>query len=141
MEGSTSMIPKSNPRYITEQLRRLRKESKMGQFDFAELTGYDRGVLALYETGKRTPNLKVVADLADALGYNLTLDKHRKRRKVRPNKYFNGMLDDPEIALYYMELGYRGSADGLSLGEVFRRCPTVNRVKTPPKDASDCGEG
>lgn len=126
------MTIKSSPKGIAEQLKKLRQSSKINQHDFAELTGYHRTTIALYETGKRTPNLKVVTDLADALGHEIVVAKRRRRRKHRPNTYFNGASDDPEAALYYMELGYRGCADGLSLGEVFRKCPTIKRGKSPP---------
>lgn len=125
------MTVRSSPKYITQQLRKLRLKNKIAQFDFAELTGYDRSLISHYERGKRTPNLKVVTDFADALGHEIVVMRRRSRRN-RPTNFFNGVQDDPEIALYYMELGYRGCTDGLSLGEVFRRCPTIKRAKSPP---------
>jgi len=65
--------PSTNSKELVEQLRRLRKESGHNQHTFAEMTGYCRTQIALYETGKRTPNLIVATDFAEALGYELVL--------------------------------------------------------------------
>lgn len=99
---------------IVQQLRRLRVESKICQFDFAELTGYNRTQIALYETGKRTPNLATASDFADALGHQLVVVS----RAVPTLK----TADPADFILHCIELGFRGACQSKTLGEIVREC-------------------
>lgn len=63
----------SNSKEIIEQLRCLRKESGINRHAFADLTGYNPTQIYRYETGKRTPKLDTIFDMANALGYEIVL--------------------------------------------------------------------
>jgi transcriptional regulator with XRE-family HTH domain len=135
---------------IVDELRRLRVESKIPQFDFAEITGYDRSSIALLETGARpNPKLGMIADLAHALDHKLVIvemtaqEKERQRSTRRRNKVRKNLYrqQNPEfiekLILHYLELGYRGKEADKTLGQVVRESrpkikgtPIMNTPKT-----------
>jgi transcriptional regulator with XRE-family HTH domain len=52
-------------------LRRLRKERKITQEDFATDSGFDRGYISGVERGVRNPSVMVLAKVADALDVDI----------------------------------------------------------------------
>ena len=66
----------TQPKDIIQELRRARVNQGMAQFDLAEASGYNRSVLAKYETSHSYPaHLQKLCNWAEALGYDLTLVK------------------------------------------------------------------
>lgn len=49
-------------------LRRRRLDAGLSQEELAELAGFDRVAVSLWENGHRCPSLRSVVDLADAFG-------------------------------------------------------------------------
>lgn len=56
---------------IGTKIKTLRKSRKMTQEDFAELLGVSRSTLSCYEVGQRTPNMKILQDIAHICGVGL----------------------------------------------------------------------
>lgn len=56
---------------IGKKLRHLRYSKDMTQAEFAEKVGIKRGTISNYEIGKRSPRLKELQKMADALGVGL----------------------------------------------------------------------
>lgn len=65
----------TQPKDFIEELRRARVNQGIAQFDLAEASGYDRGTIAKYETGRGTPSLRMLCNWAEALGHDLVLVK------------------------------------------------------------------
>ena len=55
-----------------ENLKKLRKEKKLTQFDLQIKTGIDQASLSKFETGERIPTIKNLCILADF--FNTSLD-------------------------------------------------------------------
>lgn len=58
---------------IVDELRRARVQSGVGQFDFAETLGYNRGTIAKYETGRGVPSLQMACNWAEAVGLEIVV--------------------------------------------------------------------
>lgn len=56
---------------IGKKLRHLRFSKDMTQAEFAEKVGIKRGTISNYEIGKRSPRLKELQKMANALGVGL----------------------------------------------------------------------
>lgn len=56
---------------IGTKIKTLRKSRKMTQEDFAEQIGVSRSTLSCYEVGQRTPNMKILQDIAHLCGVGL----------------------------------------------------------------------
>lgn len=56
---------------IGAKIKTLRKSRKMTQEDFAEQIGVSRSTLSCYEVGQRTPNMKILQDIAQLCGVGL----------------------------------------------------------------------
>ena len=54
-------------------LRKLRKEHKLNQTQFAEMVGLKRSTYAYYELGRTTPDISILVRIAKA--YGITLDE------------------------------------------------------------------
>jgi transcriptional regulator with XRE-family HTH domain len=63
----------TQPKDIIEELRRARGNQGIAQFDLAEVSGYDRGTIAKYETGRGTPSLRMACNWAEALGLEIVV--------------------------------------------------------------------
>ena len=53
---------------FSDKLKKLRMESGMTQVQFASEFGISSGTIAMWETGKRMPDLNMVAKIADYFG-------------------------------------------------------------------------
>lgn len=72
MEG----LQVTQPGDLIDQLRRIRVNSGVAQFDLAETAGYNRSTIARYEAGGYvTEPLHMLCNWAEALGYDLALVK------------------------------------------------------------------
>jgi transcriptional regulator with XRE-family HTH domain len=89
---------------------KIRKENKVNLEQLADLAGLHRTTIGLLERGERTPSLQVAAQIADALGYQLSdmikdaeliitgtvpeeeIGKKIERRKVEPSHLRNGKI-------------------------------------------------
>ncbi len=68
----------TQPRDIIEELRRIRVNGRIAQFDLSETSGYNRTTIANYETGRRVPQqLQMLCNWAEALGHDLVLMPRR----------------------------------------------------------------
>ena len=66
----------TQPKDIIEELRRIRVNSGLAQFDLSEVSGYNRTTIANYESGNRIPGqLQLLCNWAEALGHDLVLVK------------------------------------------------------------------
>jgi transcriptional regulator with XRE-family HTH domain len=65
----------TQPKDIIDELRRSRVSQGIAQFDLAEVSGYNRGTIAKYETGRGTPSLHMACNWAESLGCKLVLVK------------------------------------------------------------------
>lgn len=63
----------SSSKAITRELFKIRVGNRIAQVDLAEAAGYSPSTLSKLELGKRTPNIQLVCDWANALGYELVL--------------------------------------------------------------------
>ena len=60
---------------LIEKLIELRKEQNVSQLQLANLTGVKQQAISRFEKKENSPSLKFYANLANALGYELTLVK------------------------------------------------------------------
>lgn len=56
---------------LGKQIKALRKNKHLTQYDFAEKLNISRSTLSCYETGQRTPNIKTLQDIARICGVGL----------------------------------------------------------------------
>lgn len=87
---------------LGNRLSNLRKKTKFRQEDIAKKLGLGRTTYAMYEQGKREPDLEILTKLADifnvSLDYLLTGKDHMNENK-KENLFFFDMegLTDEEI--------------------------------------------
>ena len=63
---------------LSEQLKRIRKEQRLTLDQLSALSGVNRATISAYETQRYIPNIKTAAQLLDALGYELSIQRKRK---------------------------------------------------------------
>ena len=51
-------------------IKELRKERSMTQKELADVLGISKSTVSLYETGRRTPDLKMIMKICDVFGYS-----------------------------------------------------------------------
>lgn len=56
---------------IGKKIKTLRKSRKLTQEEFAEKLDISRSTLSCYETGQRTPNIKLLQEVAEICGVGL----------------------------------------------------------------------
>jgi len=60
---------------IEEQLRRRLQNSKVSRYRLSQISGLSESTLSYFLRGKRGVGMKVAEKLADAMGYQLNLQK------------------------------------------------------------------
>ncbi len=56
---------------FSEKLKELRKRKNLTQIQFAKAFGISSGTIAMWETGKRSPDIDTIADLATFFGVSV----------------------------------------------------------------------
>ena len=80
---------------FSKNLSRLRKHSKLTQYQLAEKLGFSRGQIANYEQGQREPDYETLWKIADF--FNVSVDELLGRDKKNPSDDFEAfMFDDKE---------------------------------------------
>lgn len=84
---------------LAENLKRIRKEASLTQFELAEKADTSEMTVKKIETGRQWPSEKTLAQIANALNidvYNLFLPEKisAKTEKEIRNKIFSNLLED-----------------------------------------------
>lgn len=56
-----------------EKLRKIRKERKLTQEKLAEITGFSKSTISMYESGKREPDFETLGKIAECLGVSQSI--------------------------------------------------------------------
>lgn len=72
-----SLGPNASPEQIGQEIRELRKARRLTIKDLAGRTGLSLGYLSEVERGLTSPNVKILHDIASALGVNISWFFHK----------------------------------------------------------------
>lgn len=72
--GGCVRLPKTQSRFaVIRELAAARVAAGVARIDLAEMAGYHVQILGRYERGETTPSLQALTDIANALGFRLTI--------------------------------------------------------------------
>lgn len=92
---------------LSNRLRSLRENRKITQADVADRIGVARTTYAMYEQGKREPDLNTINTIASF--YDVTADyllgrTNQKSLIDKDDEEFQAFANDPSLQKWYMEL-------------------------------------
>ncbi|WP_081652939.1 helix-turn-helix domain-containing protein [Candidatus Stoquefichus massiliensis] len=86
---------------LAKQLKKIRIERKMSQYDVEKATGIDRTTISAYETGIREPSLNNLYKLADLYLVSLDFMCGRISKRTIDVSNINDQLYKKILALLY----------------------------------------
>ncbi|MDI3548173.1 MAG: hypothetical protein PWR10_1825 [Halanaerobiales bacterium] len=90
-----------------DRLKKLRKEKGLYQKELAKIIGVSDGAIAMYETGKRTPDKEILDKLANYFDVSVDYLLGRTDERSPADKIKAALSDDPELADFWEKLSQR----------------------------------
>lgn len=90
-----------------DRLKKLRKEKKLYQKELAKIIGVSDGAIAMYETGKRTPDKDILDKMASYFGVSVDFLLGRTKERSPADKIKSALSSDPELADFWDKLSKR----------------------------------
>ncbi len=90
-----------------DRLKQLRNEKDIFQKDLAKIIGVSSGAIAMYETGKRTPDKDILDKLATYFEVSVDYLLGRTDERSPADKIKESLSSDPELADFWDKLSQR----------------------------------
>lgn len=86
------------------RIKQLRKEKNIYQKELAEVIGVSSGAIAMYETGKRSPDKELLDKLANFFEVSVDYLLGRTNEKTTADKIKSTLSSDPDFAKFWDNL-------------------------------------
>ncbi len=86
------------------RIKQLRNEKNIYQKELAKVIGVSSGAIAMYETGKRSPDKDILDKLASYFNVSVDYLLGRTNEKITVDKVKATLASDPDLANFWDEL-------------------------------------
>lgn len=83
------------------RIKQLRKEKNIYQKELAEVIGVSSGAIAMYETGKRSPDKEILDKLANYFDVSVDYLLGRTDEKITADKIKSTLAHDPDFSKFW----------------------------------------